>query len=236
MLEIQNLCYSINQNSEEKTILKNINLKVENNEFLAITGHNGSGKSTLLKIIMGILKPTSGKIIFNGKDITNLNITERANLGLAYAFQTPVNFKGLTVQKMLEIASKENQIKLNDYCNILSKLGMCAREYLNREFNNKLSGGEQKRIEIASVLARNAKLNLFDEPEAGIDIWSFENIIEILKNNKSINVVVSHQKKLMERADKILVLENGTIKLHGKTAEIIKLIDEKTACQKLQTV
>lgn len=233
MLELKNINYTVNVNGEQKQILKNISFCVNDGENLVITGHNGSGKSTLLKIIMGIVKATSGEIYFNGKEITNLSIDEHAHLGIAFSFQTPICFKGMTVKKMLEIAT-ENKGNFNDYCNVLSKLGLCARDYLNREINNKLSGGEQKRIEIASVLCRNASLNLFDEPEAGIDIWSFDKLTNIFSELKSTNIIVSHQQKLMQKADKILLLNGGEIEVFDKTEKVLNKI-KNTSCQKLNS-
>lgn len=231
MLELKNINYTVNANGEEKHILKDISFSVNDGENLIITGHNGSGKSTLLKIIMGIVKPTSGKIYFNGKDITSLNIHEHALLGIAFSFQTPVCFKGMTVKKLLEIAT-DNKANFNDFCNVLSKLGLCARDYLNREINNKLSGGEQKRIEIASVLCRNASLNLFDEPEAGIDIWSFDKLTNIFSELKSTNIIVSHQQKLMQKADKILLLNGGEIEIIDVAEKVLNKI-QNSSCQKL---
>lgn len=230
MLELKNISYVLENETEKNVILDNISFSCENNETIVITGENGSGKSTLLKIIMGILTPTSGKVYFNGKDITNFTIDERANLKIAYSFQTPVCFKGITVKKLLSIASS-NDIK---YCHTLKKLGLCAKDYLNREVNNKLSGGEQKRIDIASVLLREADLNLFDEPEAGIDIWSYDNLVNLFKNN-SANIIVSHQKKLIEKADKILLLNNGKIVKFDKTDIVLPLITNKSCCKKIRS-
>lgn len=235
MLKVININYSVKENNTQKQILKNISFEISNNQNLVITGHNGSGKSTLLKIIMGIIKPTSGKIIFNDVDVTNLPITDRANLGIAFAFQTPVCFKGLTIKKLLELSGEKQAQNISYHCDILSKLGLCAREYLDREMSNKLSGGEQKRVEIASVLARNAKLNLFDEPEAGIDIWSFDNLVKIFKTNNSTNIIVSHQKKLIEKADNILLLNEGTITAFGKTSDILPLLNDKVSCDKIRS-
>lgn len=232
MLEVKNVNYFVTQNGKQKQILKDISFTVFDNENLVITGHNGSGKSTLLKIIMGILKPTSGEIVFNGKNITNLSIDEHAKLGLVFSFQTPVCFKGMTVKKLFEIASQK-QNKLSDNCEVLSKLGICARDYLDRELNNKLSGGEQKRIEIASVLIRQAKLNLFDEPEAGIDIWSFDSLVNIFETKKGSNIIVSHQKRLIEKADRILLLSSGKIEAIGNANEMLNKIGENKYCARL---
>lgn len=232
MLKVENLSYSVNQDGQRKIILKNVSFECDCKN-LVITGHNGSGKSTLLKILMGVLPATSGKIFFDGKDITNLSITERANLGIAFAFQTPICFKGLTVKKLLQIASQKSEKDIAAYCDILSKLGMCARDYIDREVSSKLSGGEQKRIEIATVVARNAKLNLFDEPEAGIDIWSFDGLLDVFENLGGQNIIVSHQKKLMERADEIIVLSGGEIKMFGDTKDILPKLENSQYCEKL---
>lgn len=232
MLQIVDLCYTVNSENGKKEILKNISFEVNENETFVITGHNGSGKSTLLKIIMGILPVTSGKIIFNGEDITRLPLNERANRGLAFGFQKPVTFKGMTVRKMLELASNKHDI--SNFCELLSKLGLCAREYLNRELGDKLSGGEQKRIEIATVLARQAKLNMFDEPEAGIDIWSFDGLVDIFGKSEMTNIIVSHQEKLMKNADRIMVLTDGKIEKIGKAKEIMKTLKNSSTCEKLR--
>lgn len=232
MLKIKNLCYSAVDESGTKQILKDISFEVKDNETFVITGHNGSGKSTLLKVIMGILPATSGQIIFDGQDITNMPLNERANLGLAFAFQKPVTFKGMTVKKILEIASSKHDI--NYFCSLLSGLGLCAREYLNRELSDKLSGGEQKRIEIATVLARDAKINLFDEPEAGIDIWSFDGLVDIFNKQKATSIIVSHQEKLMQNADRIMVLTNGEIEQIGTAKEVLGQIKTNGVCAKLR--
>ena len=234
MLEIKNLSYKIIENEQEKVILDNISFSCDHNETIVITGENGSGKSTLLKIIMGILTPSSGQIFYNNVDITNYTIDEKAKLKFAYSFQTPVCFKGITVKKLLTLAS-ENKKTVGDYCDILSKLGLCARKYLDREVNSKLSGGEQKRIDIASVLIRNANVNLFDEPEAGIDIWSFDSLVNLFKTN-SANIIVSHQKKLIEKADKILLLSNGKIVKFDKTSKVLPLLNNTKSCKKLLEV
>lgn len=209
MLELINVNYEI----DGKKILSNINLKINNNKIMIITGPNGSGKSTLSKIIMGILKPTSGQILWNGKDITNLSIDKRSNLGISYAFQQPVRFKGITVKDIIDISShKENDI--NTISNILNEVGLNYSEYMNRELDDKLSGGELKRIEIASVIARKSKLIILDEPEAGIDLWSFNDLINLFVNKKKESglLIISHQQKLFKIADEIVLLENGMIK------------------------
>ena len=233
MLEVKNICYSVLENGKEKVILNKVSFSVADGENLVITGHNGSGKSTLLKIIMGIVKQTSGQILFDGKDISELSIDQRAKLGIAFSFQTPVCFKRMTVKRLLELASNDKK-SFDDYCNILSKLGLCARDYLSREVNAKLSGGEQKRIEIATVLARNAKLNLFDEPEAGIDIWSFDNLVNIFEKKQCSNVIVSHQKALIEKADKILLLNAGKVEFFDDKNKVLPFLNGNGSCEKLR--
>lgn len=217
-LELKDICYRV----DGKDILKNVNLLLKDKNLYVITGKNGSGKTTLAKIVMGILKPTSGQVLFNGKDITNWEIDERARIGFAFAFQQPIKFKGITVKKLLDIShNKEN--KVSDCCDYLSKVGLCARDYAGREFNNCLSGGELKRIEIATVLARNGKVNIFDEPEAGIDLWNFDNLINIFKalKKQSLCVVISHEEKFLELADNIIVLNNTTIEKQGTKNEML---------------
>ena len=220
MLELQNICFE----RDNKKILNNINLKIDTNKFIAITGPNGSGKSTLAKIIMGIENPDSGKIIFKGQDITNLKIDERANLGIAFAFQQPVKFKGLTVYDILKLSSKKelNQVEA---CNILSKVGLCAKEYVDREINSSLSGGELKRIEIATVALRESLLTIFDEPEAGIDLWSFGNLIQIFENMQNLingtTLIISHQERILNIADEVILMKNGKIEKISTSNDII---------------
>ena len=220
---------------DNKEILDKINLKLDEEKFYVITGPNGSGKSSLAKIIMGIEKPTEGKIIFNGIDITDKSITERSKLGISFAFQQPVNFKGLTVYDLLEIAI-DKEITKKEACDILSKVGMCALNYIDREVNTTLSGGELKRIEIATVIAKNPKLAIFDEPEAGIDLWSFQNLISVFKqlekDNKGIMLVISHQEKILNIADQIILLENGKIKKIGSKNVMLDIILKKESCCK----
>jgi len=241
MLELKNITFKVNINGQEKEILKNINLKFDDKKFVVITGHNGSGKSTLARIISGILLPTSGQILFDGKDITNLNITERAKIGLGYAFQQPVKFKGLQVFDLLKIAAK-GSLSLEQACNYLSKVGLCAGEYIRREVNNSLSGGELKRIEIATILAKQPKFSIFDEPEAGIDLWSFQNLIKIFNSmSQDIKdgtiVVISHQERILNIADEIIVLSNGIVNMQGSREEILpKILGTESAvmaCKKL---
>ena len=241
MLELKNISFKVNVNGHEKEILKNLNIKLDNNKFIVITGPNGSGKSTLAKIIAGILVPTQGQILFDGKDITNLNITERAKIGLGYAFQQPVKFKGLQVYDLLKIAAK-GDLKIEQACDYLSKVGLCAGEYVRREVNNSLSGGELKRIEIATVLAKKPQLSVFDEPEAGIDLWSFQNLIKIFNSmrqnvNNGTIIVISHQERILNIADEILVLSDGQITIHGLKDEVLpKILGTESAvktCEKL---
>lgn len=220
MIELKNVSYIINQNGQEKVILDNISCVFSSSSLVAITGHNGSGKSTLTKIIMGIIKQTSGEILFNGKDITNLSIDERAKLGLNYAFQQPITFKGVTIKDLIGIASNQEN-SVSKACEYLSRVGLCAKEYVNREFDKTLSGGEQKRIELALTLAKSGDCLIFDEPEAGIDLLSFEKLSNIFDKTKC-NIVVSHQEKLLNMADKILLLENGKIKAFDTPKKVLK--------------
>ncbi len=223
MLELKNISYSV----DDKDILQDINLTIDD-RFVAITGPNGSGKSTLIKIIMGLITPTTGRIYLDGQDITDLPINERANLGISYAFQQPVHFKGLRVRDLLELASKD-KYDFKAACNILSEVGLCARDYIDRELNSTLSGGEMKRIEIAMTAARGSKLSLFDEPEAGIDLWSFQSLIHIFeklyaKTSGSI-VIISHQERILNIADKIIYLKDGRIEKYAGRDEVLTSID-----------
>ena len=233
MLELKNISFF----KDNKQILKDVCLNIDEQKFIAITGPNGSGKSTLAKIIMGLFIPDSGQILYNGQDITNLSITERAKLGIGFAFQQPVKFKGLTVKDLIEIAAGTN-IKLSEACDYLSDVGLCAQEYLNREINSALSGGELKRIEIAMLAAKKSKLTIFDEPEAGIDLWSFNNLISVFeKMHNEIQgsiIVISHQEKILEIADEIILLNNGTVADSGSKEKMIpKLLNRKVACHKI---
>ncbi len=232
MLELKNICFE----RDNKKILNNINLKLDNDKFYVITGPNGSGKSTLAKIIMGIDRQDSGQVIFNGKDISNMPINERANLGIGFAFQQPVKFKGITVYDLIKLSAKKD-ISKKEACEILSKVGLCARDYVDREVNSSLSGGELKRIEIATVAVRNSNLTIFDEPEAGIDLWSFNNLIKIFEDmrelTKGTTIIISHQERILNIADKIILLNNGTIENIGETKEIVGKILLKTNCCKL---
>ena len=219
MLELKNISFTVEDNTE---IIKNLSLKIDNG-FTAITGPNGGGKSTLAKIIAGIVKPTGGQIILDGEDITDLSITDRANKGISFAFQQPVRFKGLTVKDLLRLAAGKDT-NINAACDILSEVGLCARDYIDREVNASLSGGELKRIEIAMILARGTKVSIFDEPEAGIDLWSFNNLIKVFeKMHETINgsiIVISHQERILKTADRIIVLSGGEITADGSKDEI----------------
>lgn len=234
MLELKNICFT----RDNKKILRDVNLKLENNKMVVITGPNGSGKSTLAKIIMGIEKPDSGEIIFDGKDITELSITERAKMGIGFAFQQPVKFKGLTVKDLIEISAGDS-IKICDACDILADVGLCAQEYLNREVNSGLSGGELKRIEIAMLAAKKSKLTIFDEPEAGIDLWSFNNLISVFEKMhddiKGSIVIISHQERILNIADEIVLISNGKVEKHGSKEEMLPQIFGKIKpCHKIE--
>ncbi len=236
MLTLKNVKFAT-QEQGNKVILKDINYTFLKGKNYVITGANGCGKSTLAKVIMGIMPLSSGEIIFNGTDITRLNTTARAKLGIAFAFQQPVRFKGLTARDILEQASG-GKITTALACDFLSTVGLCAREYLDRELDNTLSGGELKRIEIASVLARNCPLNIFDEPEAGIDIWSFNSLVNIFKRTKDserTNIIISHQEKLINSADEVLLIADGRIVLSGAPKDIMHEIRDFGNCEKLRS-
>ena len=234
MLELRNITFTVNNDGLEKEILHNLNLVVEDHKLLVITGPNGSGKSTLAKLIAGIEKPTHGSILLDGKDITDVGITDRARMGIAYAFQQPVRFKGIQVLTLLRIAAGK-KLSISEACEYLSEVGLCARDYINREVNASLSGGELKRIEIATVMARSAHLTVFDEPEAGIDLWSFRNltrIFEAMRSNirDSSMVIISHQERILKIADEIAVLSGGQIEQQGSREEILpRLIGTSSA-------
>ena len=236
MLELDNVCFT----RENKKILDNVSLKIDTGKFIAITGPNGSGKSTLVKMIMGIEKPDEGKIIFDGQDITNLEINERAKLGISFAFQQPVKFKGITVYDLLKIASKR-YITKKEACEVLSQVGLCAKEYVDREVNGSLSGGELKRIEIATVVLRNSKLTIFDEPEAGIDLWSFNNLIEVFENMRELvkgtTLIISHQERILNIADEVILMRRGKIVQIGRSKEILEeSIKPSVNCCKIKKV
>ena len=228
MLELKNISFEVIDGDKQVDIIQNLNLTVDSKKFDVITGPNGSGKSTLAKIIAGIEKPTAGKIFFDGEDITEKNITERANLGISFAFQQPVKFKGIKVFDLLKLAAGK-KLSFANACDYLAEVGLCARDYINREVNSSLSGGELKRIEIATILARKTKLSIFDEPEAGIDLWSFQNLIGIFESmRKNISdssiIIISHQERILNIADEIIVLEGGKVTRQGSAEEILPQI------------
>lgn len=236
MLELKDISFQVNDETADKEILKNINLKIED-RFVAITGPNGGGKSTLAKLIAGIVTPTSGRILLDGEDITGLSITERARKGISFAFQQPVRFKGLTVKDLITLASGKD-ISISQACSYLSEVGLCAKDYIDREVNDSLSGGELKRIEIAMIIARGTKLSIFDEPEAGIDLWSFNNLIQVFENmyrkiNGSI-LIISHQERILNIADRIIVIADGEVSAAGSREEVLpKLLGSSEACSTL---
>ena len=224
MLELRNVSFGVSEDSGQKEILKNISFQLEDNKFTVITGPNGGGKSTLAKVIAGIEKPTSGKIFWNGEDITEKSVTERARMGISYAFQQPVRFKGITVFDLIQLASG-SQVTVEEACRYLSEVGLCAKDYINREVNASLSGGEIKRIEIATVMARGTKISVFDEPEAGIDLWSFQNLIQVFEKmhdqkHGSI-LIISHQERILKTAEEILVIADGEVAGFGSRDEIL---------------
>ena len=229
MLELKNISFQVpdekTRNTKEIGILKDVSLTLEDNQFVVITGPNGGGKSTLAKIIAGIEKPTSGQILFDGQDITDMSITDRAKLGISYAFQQPVRFKGIQVLDLLRLAAHDEKLSAADACVYLSEVGLCARDYINREVNASLSGGELKRIEIATVLARASRLSVFDEPEAGIDLWSFQNLIRVFEKmyeqTRGSILIISHQERILNIADKIVVIKDGQIEKEGPRSEIL---------------
>ena len=236
MIELQHLCYDVEQDGELKHILKDISLTIDE-RFVAITGPNGGGKSTLAKVIAGILPPTQGRILFDGEDITGLSITDRARRGISFAFQQPVRFKGLTVKDLITLAAGR-PIGVPEACAYLSEVGLCAKDYIDRELDASLSGGEVKRIEIAMIMARATKLSLFDEPEAGIDLWSFSNLIKVFEHlHEKINgsiIIISHQERILNIADRVIVLADGQVKQDGKREQILpELLAAPTVCSAL---
>ena len=235
MLELKNISYHVRDELGEKQILKDINLTLDE-RFVAFTGPNGGGKSTLAKVVAGILTPTEGEIYLDGEDITSLSITERAKRGVSYAFQQPVRFKGLTVRDLINISVGKN-IKVSDACSYLSEVGLCARDYLDREVNASLSGGELKRIEIATILARSTKLSIFDEPEAGIDLWSFGSLIKVFEKmhekTQGNILIISHQERILNIADKIVVLADGRVQQVGKKEDVLPKLLGTDACRVL---
>ena len=236
MIELQHLCYDVEQDGELKHILEDISLTIDE-RFVAITGPNGGGKSTLAKVIAGILPPTQGRILFDGEDITDLSVTDRARRGISFAFQQPVRFKGLTVKDLITLAAGR-PIGVPEACEYLSEVGLCAKDYIDRELDTSLSGGEVKRIEIAMIMARATKLSLFDEPEAGIDLWSFSNLIKVFEHlHEKINgsiIIISHQERILNIADRVIVLADGQVKQDGRREQILpELLAAPTVCSAL---
>ncbi|MCI8727190.1 MAG: ATP-binding cassette domain-containing protein [Hungatella sp.] len=224
MLTLENLSFGVQEEKGEKEIIRNLNLTIGDHKFVVITGPNGGGKSTLAKLIAGIEMPTEGKITLDGEDITEKGITERANAGISYAFQQPVRFKGVQVLDLIRLAARK-KLSVADACQYLSEVGLCAKDYINREVNASLSGGELKRIEIATVLARGTRLSVFDEPEAGIDLWSFQNLIAVFERmretTKGTVLIISHQERILNIADEIVVIKDGQIASQGTREQIL---------------
>ena len=225
MLELKNVRYQVSESNHQIEILQDVSFSIPADRFVVIPGPNGGGKSTIARMISGVAKPTGGQILFDGQDITGMSITDRAKLGIGYALQQPVRFKGLDVHDLLRIASGQN-LNIDEACSYLSRVGLCARDYVNREVNASLSGGELKRIEIATILARRPKLAVFDEPEAGIDLWSFQSLIHVFEQMRSeiagsSILVISHQERILAIADEIIVVSGGCIEKQGPREEIL---------------
>ncbi len=236
MLELQNISFLVDNDGAQRGILQDINLKIDE-RFVAVTGPNGGGKSTLARVIAGIVKPTSGRILLDGVDITEKSITERARLGISFAFQQPVRFKGLTVRDLITLAAGRD-ISISEACGYLSEVGLCAREYIGREVNASLSGGELKRIEIAMIMARGTAFSLFDEPEAGIDLWSFNNLIQVFeKMHEKLGgsiMIISHQERILNIADRVIVLADGQVRADGAREDILpELLSGNETCSML---
>jgi len=233
MLELKNISFAVSDEGAGREIIRDVSLTIPDGALVVITGPNGGGKSTLARLIMGIEQPTAGAVLLNGEDITRKSITERARMGIGFAFQQPVRFKGIQVLDLIQLAAGK-PLSVASACEYLSAVGLCARDYLNREINGSLSGGELKRIEIATLLARGAALSVFDEPEAGIDLWSFQNLIEVFRSmrenirNSSI-LIISHQERILNIADEIVVLKDGRLERHGRREDILPELIGTTA-------
>ena len=240
MLELQNISFNVESDGQDKEIIRDVSLKIPDGKLVVITGPNGGGKSTLARLIAGIETPTSGRILFDGEDITDSSITERANLGIGFAFQQPVRFKGIQVFDLIKLATGKN-ISAANACEYLAAVGLCAKDYIDREVNSSLSGGELKRIEIATVLAKASKLSVFDEPEAGIDLWSFQNLIEVFQGmrneiHEGSILIISHQERILNIADEIIVLRSGQVVAQGQKKDVLPTLlgtaDATPECRK----
>ena len=231
MLELKNLCFGVEDENNTKEIIKDVSFVVPDEKFVVITGPNGGGKSTLARLIMGIEKPSSGRIFLDGEDITDLGITERARLGISFALQQPVRFKGIAVIDLLRLAARK-ELSVGEACEYLSAVGLCARDYIHREVNASLSGGEMKRIEIATVLARGTTLSVFDEPEAGIDLWSFQSLIQVFENMQKRShasiLIISHQERILNIADSIILIADGQVRDQGSKDQILPELMKST--------